>query len=63
MQLRLEYSRNFPSTPPSNQGIPSEFEKLQNKEELTIYWDRPAAAAGTIPPTLLHPIFGTFIDD
>ncbi|KAJ8580322.1 hypothetical protein M405DRAFT_778345 [Rhizopogon salebrosus TDB-379] len=63
MQLRLEYSNNFPSKPPSSQGIPSAFEKLQKQEKLAIYWNRPATAAYTIPPTLLHPIFGTFIND
>jgi hypothetical protein len=43
--------------------VPSEFAKLQRDERHTIHWNRPPSAASSIPPTLLHPIFGKFIDD
>lgn len=62
-QLRSEYSRKFPQNAPSSQGKPSEFKGIQKDPDLTIHWDRPPSAAHTIPSTLLHPIFGAFMDD
>ncbi|KAG1860902.1 hypothetical protein F4604DRAFT_1957637 [Suillus subluteus] len=62
-QLRSEYSRKFPQNAPSSQGKPSEFKDIQEDPDLTIHWDRPPSAAHTIPTTLLHPIFGAFMDD
>ncbi|KAG2365182.1 hypothetical protein BDR07DRAFT_699102 [Suillus spraguei] len=62
-KLRLEYGRKFPLEPPSSQGKPSEFEDIQKNPDLAVRWDRPSSAADTIPSTLLHPIFGTFMDD
>jgi hypothetical protein len=43
--------------------VPSEFAELQRDERHTIRWNRPPSAASSIPSTLLHPIFGEFIDD
>jgi hypothetical protein len=48
---------------PSSQGAPSAFAELQRDERHTIRWNRPPSAASSIPSTLLHPIFGEFIDD
>ncbi|KAG2072092.1 hypothetical protein BDR04DRAFT_1052092 [Suillus decipiens] len=62
-QLRSEYGRNFQLEHPSSQGKPSEFENVQENPDLAVRWDRPPSAADTIPSTLLHPIFGTFMDD
>ncbi|KAG1738714.1 hypothetical protein EDB19DRAFT_2039530 [Suillus lakei] len=62
-QLRSEYSKKFPKDPPSSLGKPSEFEAIQENPAHTIHWDRPPTAADTIPSTLLHPIFGEFMDD
>jgi hypothetical protein len=61
--LRQLYVLNFPSTASSSQGVPSAFAKLQRDEEHTIRWNRPPSAASAIPSTLLHPIFGKFVDD
>jgi hypothetical protein len=53
----------FVSRAPSEQAIPSQFIKLQSKaEEPFAYCNRPHSAS-SIPVTLLHPIFGRFIDD
>jgi hypothetical protein len=43
--------------------VPSQFAKLQLDERHAIRWNRPPSAASSIPSTLLHPIFGEFIDD
>jgi hypothetical protein len=61
--LRQLYVQNFPNMPASSQGEPSEFAELQQDDRHTIRWNRPASAASSIPCTLLHPIFGQFIDD
>ncbi|KAG2084900.1 hypothetical protein BD769DRAFT_1374621, partial [Suillus cothurnatus] len=60
---REEYLAKFPKKAPSSQGKPSEFEDIQKDPNLAIRWDRPRNAADTIPSTLLHPIFGEFMDD
>ncbi|KAG1843680.1 hypothetical protein F4604DRAFT_1823435 [Suillus subluteus] len=63
-ESREAYAKKFPSGRPSSQGIPSVFNKtLQENNLFTIGWERPHSAASTIPTTLLHPIFGQFIDD
>lgn len=62
-QLRSEYSRKFHQKVPFSQGKPSEFKDIQEDPNTTIYWDQPPSAAHTIPSTLLHPIFGAFMDD
>ncbi len=61
--LRELYVKNFPDTAPSSQGVPSEFAQLQRDERHAIRWNRPPSATSSIPSTLLHPIFGEFIDD
>lgn len=53
----------FPGKPPSSQGAPSAFSKLQQKPHQKIMWSRPPAADATVPVTLLHPILRKFNDD
>jgi len=60
---RQLYVDNFPKKAPSTLAVASEFAKLQGDKQYTIHWNRPPSAASSIPPTLLHPIFGKFIDD
>ena len=62
-KLRQRYVESFPDTAPSSQGVPSEFAQLQRDERRAIRWNRPPSATSSIPSTLLHPIFGKFIDD
>lgn len=62
-QLRSEYSRKFPQEPPSSQGKPCKFELIQENPDLAVRWNRPPSVADAIPSTLLHPVFGAFMDD
>src|SRR6202011_5656271 len=55
--------QNFPNMAPSSQGVPWQFAKLQRDERHAIRWNQPPSAASSIPSTLLHPIFGEFIDN
>lgn len=48
---------------PSSAGKAPEFAKLQNDPEKTILCSRPASAEATIPVTMLHPVFGEFLDN
>jgi len=47
---------------PSNGGDPQEFHDAQKKDTL-IPCNRPSGFSPTLPPTLLHPVFGKFIND
>jgi len=49
--------------PPSSDGKVQDFSTRQNHEYQAIYCNRPHTAQATIPPTLLHPVFGQFLDD
>lgn len=60
---RLRFSAAFPEKPPSAQGAPSTFLKLQKTEDQKIVWSRPSSADATIPVTLMNNIFRRFIDD
>ncbi|KAG1886438.1 hypothetical protein F4604DRAFT_1721739 [Suillus subluteus] len=51
---REAYAKKFP------QAI---LPMLQENNSFTIGWEWPRSAASIIPTTLLHPIFGQFIDD
>jgi len=44
-------------------GKPASFSRLQGDPATAIHFDRPRSAALSIPTTLLHPIFGKFLDD
>ncbi|KAF8468174.1 hypothetical protein BDZ91DRAFT_848037 [Kalaharituber pfeilii] len=62
---RRKYIETFPPGPPSSQGVPAMFAKLQgdaNDNNPLIYCNRPYWASST-PVTLLHPIFGEFVDE
>jgi hypothetical protein len=48
---------------PSTLGVASLFRKEQAISERTIYCNRPPNAFDPIPVTLLHPVFGRFVDD
>jgi hypothetical protein len=60
---RQWFSDKLRTVPPSIQGTPSEFSKLQQKESQKIMWSRPPANDATIPVTLLHPIFRQFVNN
>src|SRR3954464_7126982 len=60
---RQQFSDELRPVPPSIQGNPSEFSKLQQKESQKIMWSRPPANDATIPVTLLHPIFRQFVNN
>ena len=47
---------------PSNGGDPQKFRDAQ-KKDTRIPCNRPSGFSTTLPPTLLHPVFGKFIDD
>jgi hypothetical protein len=47
---------------PSNGGDPQKFHNAQ-KKDTCIPCNRPSGLSTTLPPTLLHPVFGKFIDD
>jgi hypothetical protein len=47
---------------PSSYGQPKKFKAMQEEFDYPILCHRPASASST-PVTLLHPIFGEFVDD
>jgi hypothetical protein len=51
------------SQSPSNSSHPSSFRERQRDKKLQIACGRPRNIEETIPATLLHPVFGEFIDD
>jgi hypothetical protein len=56
-------SKSKRSQSPSNNSHPSSFRERQNDKKLQITCGRPRDLEETIPATLLHPVFGQFIDD
>ncbi|KAG1853978.1 hypothetical protein F4604DRAFT_1591359 [Suillus subluteus] len=56
-------SRSKRSHSPSHSSHPSSFRERQRDEKLQIACGRPRNLEDTIPATLLHPVFGQFIDD
>ena len=59
---RKDYFNRFPSGSPSSLGHPKEFSKIQEKSDTRVFCNRPRTATST-PITLLHPIFGQFVDN
>ncbi|KAF9231109.1 hypothetical protein BU15DRAFT_56568 [Melanogaster broomeanus] len=57
------FLRKKQSKAPSSHGLHATFSGEQIKSELAIHCNRPPTAAESIPPTLLHPAFGQFLDD
>ncbi|KAH8927924.1 hypothetical protein BT69DRAFT_1307409 [Atractiella rhizophila] len=60
---RLAFLRANKSQPPSVAGLLDKFMTRQSSAEKTIYCNRPDTATATIPPTLLHSVFGRFLDE
>ena len=60
---RNHFLRCNPPVAPSSAGKAQIFSMRQNEESQAIYCNRPHSAEATIPPTLLHPVFGQFLDD
>ena len=60
--VRVEKYESLPRMSPSELGRPERFFHFQ-KEHKNFYVDRPMASSYEIPPTLLHPVFGEFLDD
>jgi hypothetical protein len=58
-----EAFKNRKRLPPSQQGQPANFEELQNDDVTFFGCSRPLNREPGVPSTLLHPIFGKFIDD
>jgi hypothetical protein len=59
-----DYSRKKKrSNSPSNSSHPSSFRERQRDKKLQIACGRPRELEEAIPATLLHPVFGQFIDD
>ncbi|KAI0255336.1 hypothetical protein BJV78DRAFT_1179329 [Lactifluus subvellereus] len=61
--LRAQFLKGTPAKSPSSGGKTKQFSKRQADSDQRIYCNRPRVASATIPVTLLHPIFGQFIDD
>ncbi|KAI0247811.1 hypothetical protein BJV78DRAFT_1285241 [Lactifluus subvellereus] len=61
--LRAQFLKGTPAKPPPEGGTAKEFSKRQANPNQMIYCNVPLHASATIPVTLLHPIFGQFIDD
>ena len=61
-QRRENYFNMFPSGSPSTLARPNEFLKIQEKSDTCMFCNRPRTATST-PITLLHPIFGQFVDN
>jgi len=52
-----------PNLAPSSQAVPKKFAQEQNDDDRALYCNRPVSTRASIPVTLLHPIFGQFVDD
>jgi hypothetical protein len=62
-QRQRQHFKNRNVTSPSQQAQTADFQELQ-KDKATFYdCGRPADKEGRIPLTLLHPIFGQFVDE
>ncbi|KAF9235326.1 hypothetical protein BU15DRAFT_89607 [Melanogaster broomeanus] len=57
------FLRKKESKAPSDCGKYATFSKEQDKSEVAIHCNRPPPATEAVPPTLLHPVFGQFLDD
>jgi hypothetical protein len=62
-RLRHHYLGQVHPKAPSTVGQPKEFAKQQAIAAKAIHCNRPPDATDTIPVTLLHPVFGQFLDD
>jgi hypothetical protein len=62
-EMRKDYVKNVPRKAPSSQGTPAQFAALQLRLEKLVFCNRPFTTAAPIPVTLLHRVFGEFVDD
>ncbi|KAI5995839.1 hypothetical protein F5J12DRAFT_855433 [Pisolithus orientalis] len=62
MVARNNFLRDRPKKSPSSSGQPSSFHNLQGNLNTRIPCGRPRNNEETIPATLLHPVFGQFLD-
>ena len=60
---RTHFLRKNPPVAPSSAGKARTFSMRQKEDSQVIYYNRPYTAEAMIPPTLLHPVFGQFLDD
>ena len=60
---RNEFLKGRPSKSPSDSSHPSTFRGSQRNPTTQIRCGRPRDPEETIPATLLHPVFGQFLDD
>ncbi|KAI6098759.1 hypothetical protein F5141DRAFT_1032487 [Pisolithus sp. B1] len=60
---RNAFLANRRSRSPSENGMPSSFRTDQFVPDKCIPCGRPLSIQETIPPSLLHPVFGQFLDD
>ena len=63
LHARADHYAQFPSRAPSDQAVPAEFKKLQTMKPLPLAFCNRLAAASSTPVTLMHPIFGRFVDE
>lgn len=59
---RSNYFDKFPNIAPSTLAQPSQFSNIQKDPNTLMFCNRPRTANST-PITLLHPIFGKFVED
>src|SRR5262245_47287664 len=62
-QIRFQYLEEVCRKAPSSLGKPKEFAKLQENPARALHCNRPPDATSTVPATLLHPVFGQFLDN
>ncbi|KAI9450976.1 hypothetical protein F5148DRAFT_986718 [Russula earlei] len=62
-ERRASHQEQLAKGAPSTLGDPTLFRKSQEKEKPSFSFERPLSASHDVPPTLLHPIFGQFVDD
>ena len=59
---RVEYLKNNKPAAPSSAGQSNAFAERQEKPNMRIECNRPPSTAPPTPPTLLHRVFGEFLD-
>ncbi|KAI9463374.1 hypothetical protein F5148DRAFT_1313294 [Russula earlei] len=61
--MRENHLKTLAKGSPSSLGEPAQFGISQNQKVPSFSFERPLSASHDVPPTLLHPIFGQFLDD
>src|SRR5882762_4643201 len=62
---RLNFIENFAEPDKFDPAMGEMFPAFRRQwdEDHGFRWNRPPTADHSVPPTLLHPVFGTFMDD